>query len=166
MRFHRIKSPRGPVMTGAVALAAAAGLVGLVGPASAADPTKPGPTVQESTRSAEKPASSVGKNGVCEVNELCLYYLQDRRGAFLDLFSSDSDFSNDLLRGGGSGNLSNANNNTRSFLSRESSVYWRVYDGVNFTGTEILCIAPGDRANFTRTLWDRASSATYNTTPC
>ena len=83
----------------------------------------------------------------------------------MDLFLSDADFSGDIFRGGGSGNGVSADNNTRSYLSRDS-FYWRVYDGVNYTGTQILCIAPGDRGNFANSFWDRASSATFSTTPC
>jgi len=154
-------SLRRAAVTSAVALAATGGLVTLAGPASAAD--KPGPNPPSS--SPAKPDSRTGKNGVCESGELCLYYLQDKRGAFLDLFVSDPDFSNDVLRGGTPGNLANANNNTRSIRNRDS-FYWRVYDGTNYTGTVILCAAPGDVGNFTASLWDRASSASYSSTAC
>jgi hypothetical protein len=165
MGSHRTKSLRRTAVIGTVALASA-GLVGMVGPASAADLNKPGPTVEQSTSSPVRPGGRIGKNGVCEVSELCLYFFQDRGGAFLDLFNSDPDFSDDVLRGGGTGNLSNANNNTRSILSRESSVYWRVYNEVNYTGNLILCAAPGDRANFYPPLYDTPSSARWSSTPC
>lgn len=165
MNVERFKSFRLTAMTGAVALAAA-GLVGLTAPASAAPPDKPGPNTDSSTSAPVKPGGRAGKDGVCNASELCLYYLQNRTGAKLDLFVSDPNFSGDLLRGGGSGNLSSANNNTRSYLSTETTYYWRVYDGINYTGTQILCIAPGDRGNFTQSLWDRASSATYSSTAC
>lgn len=164
MKFHRTKPLHLTAVTAAVALAAA-GLVGLTAPASAATPDKPGPGGDSSSSTPAKPGGRAGKDGVCNTSELCLYYLQNRVGAKLDLFFSDANFSGDILKGGGSGNGASANNNTRSYVSLDS-FYWRVYDGANFTGTQILCIAPGDRGNFANSFWDRASSATFSSTPC
>jgi hypothetical protein len=163
--IERIKSLHLTAMAGVIALAAAT-LVGFSASASAAGPDKPGPNEDSSTSAPAKPGGRANKDGVCNTSELCLYYLQNKVGAKLDLFSSDSNFSGDILKGGGSGNLASADNNTRSYLSTETTYYWRVYDGINYTGTQILCIAPGDRGNFTSTLWDRASSATYSSTAC
>jgi len=154
-------SLRRAAVTSAVAVAATGALVTLTGPASAAD--KPGPNPPSS--SPAKPDSRTGKNGVCETGELCLYFLQDKTGAFLDLFLSDGNFGNDVLRGGGSGDLAPANNNTRS-IRNQDSFYWRIYNGTNNTGTVILCTAPGDVGNFTASLWDKASSASFSSDPC
>jgi len=163
--IERIKSIRLAAAAAVVAMAAAT-LVGFSASASAAGPDKPGPNEDSSTSAPAKPGGKANKDGVCNSSELCLYYLQNRTGAKLDLLLSDADFAGDILRGGGAGNLATANNNTRSYLSTETIYYWRVYDGINYTGTQILCIAPGDRGNFTSSLWDRASSATYSTVAC
>ncbi|MET0863902.1 MAG: peptidase inhibitor family I36 protein [Nakamurella sp.] len=163
--IERIKSLRLAAVAAVVAMAAAT-LVGLTASASAAEPDKPGPTEDSSTSAPAKPGGKANKDGVCNTSELCLYYFQNRTGAKLDLLLSDANFSGDVLKGGGSGNGASANNNTRSYLSTETVYYWRVYDGANYTGTQILCIAPGDRGNFTSSLWDKATSATYSTTAC
>jgi len=162
--LERLKSLHLTAMTGVVAVAAAS-LVGLTTTASASPPDKPGSNDDSSSSAPAKPGKRAGTDGVCQTGELCLYYLQNKVGAILDLYVSDGDFSNDLLKGGGSGNGANSNNNTRSYISLDS-YYWRVYDGVNNTGTQILCIAPGDRGNFNSALWDRASSASYSSTAC
>lgn len=170
MKLQPIKSLHLTALIGAVALAAAC-LVGLTGPASAAPPDKPGPNADSSSSAPAKPGGRAAKDGVCNVSELCLYYWQNRTApagggasAKLDLFVSDADFANDIMRIG-SGNGASANNNARSYLNNDT-FYWRVYDLPNYTGTQILCIAPGDRGNFTNTLWDRASSATFSSVPC
>jgi hypothetical protein len=139
MRSHSSKSLRRTAVTGTVALAATAGLVGLAAPASA----------------------EVGKNGVCETGDLCLYFQTQQRGPVFDLFSADANFNPETFPG----TQIAANNNTRSYRNRDN-FYWRVYDGPNFTGTEILCIAPGDRGNFSTRDYDRASSARFSSTAC
>lgn len=164
MKFHRTKPLHLTAVTAAVALAAA-GLVGLTAPASAATPDKPGLNGDSLSSSPEKLGARAGKDGVCDTGELCLYYWQNREGAMLDLYLSEADFSGDILRGGGLGNGGSADNNTRSYLSRDI-YYWRVYDGVNYTGTQIQCIAPGEAGNFDNSFWDQASSATFSSTPC
>lgn len=169
--FRRIKSLHLTAVTGVIAMAAAS-LVALTGPASAAAPEKPGPNDASSTSAAERPSSRANKDGVCNTQELCLYYWQNRKApgsgaasAKLDLHLSDANFIGDIFRVG-SGSGVTANNNARSYLSTETTVYWRVWDGANYTGTQILCIAPGDRGNFANSLWDKASSANWSTTAC
>ena len=146
--------------TGTAALAAAACLFGLTGPASAA--AKPDPSVGATAApGSSKAATRAGKDGLCQTGELCLYYLQDKRSSVFDLFVSDTNFSGDVFPG----TRISADNNVRSYRNRDT-FYWRVYDGAGSTGTEILCIAPGDVGNFTRTQWDKASSATYSSVAC
>lgn len=163
--FQRFNSLRLTAVSGVVALAAA-GLVGLTSSASAAATAKPGPNADPSTSAPAKPGGRANKDGVCNQYELCLYYMQNKVGAKFDLYLSDSNFAGDIFRGGGSGNGVTADNNARSYISLETSIYWRVYDGINYTGTQILCIAPGDRGNFAASLWDRASSANFSSTAC
>jgi len=170
--FHRTKSLRLTAATGVVALAAA-GLVGFTTSASAAEPDKPGPNNASSSSAPARPEGRANKDGVCNSLELCLYFWQNRKApgaagtasAKLDLHFADANFLGDVFLNG-SGNGVTANNNARSYLSTETSMYWRVWDGANYTGTQILCIAPGDRGNFANSLWDKASSANYNSTPC
>jgi hypothetical protein len=138
MRFHRTKSLRRTAVTGTVALAATAGLIGLAAPASAAE-----------------------KDGVCESGEACLYYLQSYGGPLFDMYYADSDFSDDVFPGDGRA----VDNNTRSYWNRDN-FYWRVYDGADSTGDELQCMDPGDRGNFSRGDWDRASSASYSSEAC
>jgi hypothetical protein len=165
---HRTKLHR-TAAAGTVAVAAAACLFGLTAPASAATKPDPAPSAT-ATDDSTRPASRLNKNGVCEVNELCLYYWQNRKtpgsglaSPVFDLHLSDSSFAGESffpLPG------PSADNNARSYRSRETSVYWRVYDGANYTGTELLCIAPGDVGNLSWVHWDKATSAKYNTIPC
>jgi len=161
MSIHRTKSLHRTAVTATVALAAAAGLIGLAAPASAA--AKPDPSVGASvpTNAPAKPASRAGKDGVCQSGELCMYYLQQRQSHLFDLFVSDVNFSGDVFPGTGI----SADNNVRSYINNDT-FYWRVYSGANYSGTEILCIAPGDRGNFSRRDWDTASSANYSSTAC
>jgi hypothetical protein len=139
MRFHSTKSLRRTALTGTIALAATAGLVGLAAPASAA-----------------------GKDGSCQSGELCLYYFQNRTSHVFDLYDSDANFSGDTFPGATS---ISADNETRSYYNRDV-YYWRVYDGANYSGEEIVCIAPGDRGNFARAYWERASSARWSSQSC
>jgi hypothetical protein len=163
--FNRPQSLYRSAVTGVLGLATA-GLVGLAVPASAAAADRPGPNDASSTSDSVRPGGKAAKDGVCNTNELCLYWNADRGGAKLDLYLSDPNFSNDIFKGGGAGNGANANNEPRSFRSYETSVYWRVWAGASYTGTQIVCIAPGDRGNFSNSLWGQASSANWSTTPC
>jgi Peptidase inhibitor family I36 len=139
MRFSRTKSLRATALTGAVALAATAGVVGTATPASAG-----------------------GKDGNCESGEFCLFYLQNRTDSVFDLYVGEADFSVDQFPTVAGRPV---DNNTRSYDNKDT-YYWRVYDGANYTGDELLCIAPGDRGNFRHSDWDRASSANFSSTAC
>ncbi|MGY1624254.1 peptidase inhibitor family I36 protein [Geodermatophilus sp. SYSU D00965] len=127
----------------------------------------PGATAMAATTDASTTATSVAptmyeKDGWCDAGEFCLYYMQNYGGDMFDLYLDDADFSDD----GFSTNPGRAaDNNTRSYWNNDSYT-WRVYDGYGYTGDELLCISPGDRGNFSSFDWDRASSATYSTTPC
>src|ERR1700710_2158080 len=94
--IDRIQSIRLAALVGVAAMAAAT-LVGLTSTASASTPDKPGPSDDSSSSAPAKPGKKAGKDGVCNTGELCLFYLQNKVGAKLDLFVSDGDFSNDLL---------------------------------------------------------------------
>jgi Peptidase inhibitor family I36 len=111
---------------------------------------------------SESQSLSVEKDGNCEVGELCLFWWQNYSGAAFDLYLSDPDFSDDAFSVDPAWAV---DNNTRSYWSQDD-FYWRVYDGANYSGEELLCIAPGDRGNFNRADWDRASSAAYSSEPC
>jgi hypothetical protein len=146
--------------TGTVALATAACLFGLTAPATAAP--KPDPSVGATvTDSPTKPATRAGKNGLCEAGELCLYFLQNKTSFVFDLFLSDTNFVGDVFGGTGI----SADNNARSYRNKDT-FYWRVYSGSSNTGTEILCIAPGDVGNFSRRDWDTATSANFSSVAC
>ena len=138
---------RGPVAATAISIAVAAALVtGSAAPATAAP--------------QHKLHKATGKNGVCEVGELCLFYTQNFGTPVLDLYNSDSDFSNDNFPG----TQIRANNNTESFWNRDTYT-WRIYTGTNATGS-IGCIRPGASGNLNNTFRNLVSSAFYSTTPC
>ena len=100
----------------------------------------------------------MGKNGVCESGELCLYYLTNYTPPIFDLYVSDSNFAGEYFPG----TTTRADSNTRSYWNRDD-LYWRVYYGYNYTGSS-YCIAPGGYGNLPRYLWDNVSSARYGTT--
>jgi hypothetical protein len=139
MRLHRSKSLRRTAVTGTVALAVTAGLVGLAAPASAA-----------------------GKDGTCQRDELCLYWWQGYGEPLYDLYNSDSNFYHETFPRDHSKYV---DDNTRSYWNRDT-YYWRVYDDPDYSGEELACIEPGDRGNFSRGDWDRASSAYWSDEPC
>lgn len=103
---------------------------------------------------------ATGKNGICEVGELCLYYFQNYQGPVLDLYLSDYNFSDDHFPG--TGTL--ADNNTESFWNRDTYT-WRVYTGANGSGS-VGCIRPGAFGNLSTTFRNTISSAIYSSTPC
>ena len=100
--------------------------------------------------------AATGKNGVVEVGEFGMYYLQNFQGYVFDLFVSDSNFANDVFPGTGV----SANNNTESDWNRDS-FYWHVFTGASYTGSH-GCVAPGASGNFNLTYKNNVESAYYS----
>lgn len=144
--MHQTRTKRSVAATAISIAAAAAMITGSAAPASAD---------QEA-----KHRRATGKNGICEVGELCLYYLQNFRGPVFDLYLSDSNFSDDRFPG----TVILADNNTESFWNRDTYT-WRVYTGSN-RGGSVGCIRPGAFGNFNTTFRNTVSSAFYSSTPC
>jgi hypothetical protein len=109
---------------------------------------------------AQAPASAAHKNGVVEVGEFGLYYLQNSGLPVFDLFTSDDNFGNDTFPGTGTP----ADNNTESYRNRDS-FWWHVFTGASYTGSH-GCLPPGHVGNASATFKNTISSAYYSSSSC
>jgi hypothetical protein len=104
--------------------------------------------------------AATGKNGVLEVGEFGLYYLQNQSSYVFDLYVSDSNFADDVFPGTGI----SANNNTESYWNRDS-FWWHVFTGASYTGSH-GCLPPGYSGNASATYKNTISSAYYSSSSC
>jgi hypothetical protein len=106
------------------------------------------------------PASAAGKDGVINSGEVVLYYLSNFGYPILDLYVSDANFADDILRPNGY----SADNNTESVWNNDT-YYWNLYPGANYTGS---CgyVAPGVSGNLAATWFNATTSARYTSTAC
>jgi Peptidase inhibitor family I36 len=109
---------------------------------------------------ASPASAATHKNGVVEVGEFGLYYLQNQSGPVFDLFVSDSNFAGDVFPGTGI----SADNNTESYWNRDS-FWWHVFTGANYTGSH-GCLPPGWVGNASPTYRNTISSAYYSSSSC
>ncbi|KAA0943139.1 peptidase inhibitor family I36 protein [Streptomyces apricus] len=78
-------------------------------------------------------AQAAGHNGVCEVDEMCMYWGGNLTGSFHDYFYSTSDFGSDVFLSAGSGKGERVKNNSASAYNRWS-LLGHVYYNENFSG--------------------------------
>ncbi|MFE9687411.1 peptidase inhibitor family I36 protein [Streptomyces sp. NPDC006285] len=100
-------------------------------------------------------AQAAGHNGVCEAEEMCMYWGGNLSGSFHDYFYSTSDFGGDVFLSGGSGQGERVKNNSASAYNRWS-LLGRVYYNENFSGSYDDVPAYGS-VNLVRTWNDNAS---------
>ena len=100
--------------------------------------------------------AATGKNGILEVGEFGLYWLQFQGGPVFDLDISDSNFAGQYFPG----TSILADNNTESYRSRDT-LWWHVFTGSNYTGFH-GCLPPAYIGNASATFKDTISSVYHD----
>jgi hypothetical protein len=107
------------------------------------------------------PASAAtGKNGVVEAGEFGLYYVTGSSGLVFDLYTSDSNFSNDVFPG----TSIPANDNTESYRNRDT-YWWHVFTNAGYGGSH-GCLPAGYVGNTSPTYTNTISSAYFSSSSC
>lgn len=161
---------------------AAAALVAAAGPAVAAAPPKPtpSPTIPPAARlsppalpgsltpAAPSPQlrrlalqNGAPRNGVCNVGEVCLYYLHSPIfGSLYDAVHNDPNLFDNQFISPGLGHGAVVGNNAEFVWNRDPRISVRVCTGLNNTG---ICgvVLPNQSGNFTPTFKNRVQSFSW-----
>ena len=160
---------------------AAAALVAAAGPAVAAPTPKPIPTIPPAARfsppvalpgsvtpAAPSPQlrllavqNGAPQNGVCNVGEVCLYYLHSPIfGSLYDTGHNDPNLFNNHFISPGLGRGSVVGSNAEFVWNRDPRTTVRVCTGLNNTG---ICgvVFPNQSGNFTNTFKNRVQSLSW-----
>jgi hypothetical protein len=164
----------------AAALVAAAGPA-MAAPAPAPTPTKPAPAIPQPARfsapialqNSVSPAApsqqlrllaiqnGAPQNGVCNVGEVCLYYLHSPIfGSLYDTGHNDPNLFNNHFISPGLGRGSVVGSNAEFVWNRDPRTTVRVCTGLNNTG---ICgvVFPNQSGNFTNTFKNRVQSLSW-----
>ncbi|MFD7863959.1 peptidase inhibitor family I36 protein [Streptomyces sp. NPDC057682] len=100
------------------------------------------------------------KDGYLDAEEFGLYYSPNQQGCVFDLYSYDSDFSDDYFKpfvGSCNGQGQSVNDNTASYYNRDTLTWW-VYTDANAGGGE-GSLPPGHIGNASTAFRNKISSA-------
>jgi hypothetical protein len=95
---------------------------------------------------ASAPAHAAGKDGWCDIGELCLWYSPNYSGSVIDFYAADREHLDDRFISWGAGQGRVVANNAASAINLDQDFWARISNKPRCSGPENFHIPPGGRA--------------------